>query len=155
MLIGLSKCHSKVGTFTNLVRQAVNVCSEEEILKRELSYLEKVFVGINQYPHKVVKDVILKEFNRKKVNDIGFSCNEERNNTKQQEMQTTVQMSLPYVGIKGEIIVKRFKKDLRKKINIKRQVTYKAKKLASKFHVKDEIKLSNKHNNPGPLIHPL
>ena len=43
-----------------------------------------------------MKGVILKD--RKEVS---FSCNEERNNTQQQEMQTTVQMSLPYVGIKG------------------------------------------------------
>ena len=50
------------------------------------------------------------------------------------------------VGIKGENTVKRSKKDIRKKINIKTQVTYKAKKLASKYHVEDEIKLSNKHN---------
>ena len=57
-------------------------------------------------------------------------------------------MSLPYAGIKGEKIVKRLKKDIGKKINIKTQVTYyKAKKLASKLPVKDEIKLSSKHNN--------
>ena len=54
----------KVGTFTNLVRRAVNICSDEEILKTELLHLEKVFLGINQYPHKVVKDVISKELNR-------------------------------------------------------------------------------------------
>ena len=41
---------------------------------------------------------------------------------------------------------KRLKKYIGKKINIKAQVTYKAKKLVLKFHVQDEIKLSNKHD---------
>ena len=66
-----------------------------------------------------MKDVILKELNRKKINDTDFSCNEERNNTQQQELETTLQTSLPYAGIKGEKIVKRLKKDIGKKINIK------------------------------------
>ena len=57
-------------------------------------------------------------------------------------------MSLPYTGIKGENIVKILKKDIRKEINIKTQVTYKVKKLALKFHVKDVIKFSNKITSP-------
>ena len=74
----------------------------------ELLCLEKVFLGINQYPHKVVKDVILKELTRKKVNDIGFCCNED--NIQQQDLQTTVQMSLPCAGIKGEKIEEIYRK---------------------------------------------
>ena len=79
-----------------IVRRAVNICSDEDIMKTELLYLEKVFLGINQYPCKVVKDVILKELNRKKVNGIGFSCNEERNNSQQQELLTTVRVATPF-----------------------------------------------------------
>ena len=59
----------KVGTFTNLVRRAIGICSNEELLKMKLKHLETVFVEINQYPYKVVKDVISKELNSENVND--------------------------------------------------------------------------------------
>ena len=128
------------------MRRALNICSDEEILKTELLHLEKVFLGINQYPHKVVKDVISKELDRMKINDISSHSNKDSNETNQQEMPTTVSMSLPYAGIKGENIVRKLKKDIMKKIDIKPQITYKAKKLASKFQIKDNIKFEHKHN---------
>ena len=136
----------KVGTFTNLVRRAVDICSNDTLLETELKYLEKVFLDINQYPYKVVKEVISKERNRRNVNVVNSSNNVESNEVQQQEMTSIVSMNLPYAGFKGENIINKLKKDLRKKVNIKTQVTYKAKKLGSKFLVKDEIKFANKHN---------
>ena len=57
-------------------------------------------------------------------------------------------MTLPYVGNKGEKLVKKLKQDLKSKlpVTVKTQITYRATKLGSAFQIKDQTKLTHRHN---------
>ena len=132
----------KISTLRCLVKRAFMISSKEEFLKEELDHLKKVFTEYNQYPEKVVQDIIQEETT--KQNTIHL------NNTKQKEEEEekeTVTLCLPYVGEDGAKIVKKMKEEL-KKANDKMviRVVYDAKKLGSKFKVKDETQAEHQHN---------
>ena len=96
----------KISTLRCLVKRAFMISSKEEFLKEELDHLKKVFTEYNQYPEKVVQDIIQEETT--KQNTIHL------NNTKQKEEEEekeTVTLCLPYVGEDG---AKKSKKDERR-----------------------------------------
>ena len=51
----------KISTLKCLVKRAFMICSKEEFLQEELAHLRKVFTKFNQYPEKVVQDIIQEE----------------------------------------------------------------------------------------------
>ena len=57
-------------------------------------------------------------------------------------------MTLPYVGNKGEKLVKKLKQDLKSKlpVTVKTQITYRATKLGSAFQIKEQTKRTHRHN---------
>ena len=131
----------KVGTFTNLVRRAVTICSTEQLLMKDLDHLKHVFVKLNQYPSKLIDNIIKKELTNKdkgKANEIDDKVTDD----------ILVSMTLPYVGNKGEKLVKKLKQDLKSKlpVTVKTQITYRATKLGSAFQIKDQTKLTHGHN---------
>ena len=52
----------KRGTLKTLVERAFVICSTDQLLERELKYLEKVFHEKNNYPKYVVKQILDKAF---------------------------------------------------------------------------------------------
>ena len=75
------------------------------------------------------------------------SRNRKDNKLRRQD-NTYLTLNLPYNGQKGQSIIKKFKKDLDKKLGekVKLRVTYKSTKLMSKFQIKDKTKIDHLHN---------
>ena len=48
----------KIGTLKNLVKRSIVICSDQHLLQKNLDYLIKVFVKINDYSSKTVKNII-------------------------------------------------------------------------------------------------
>ena len=111
-------------------------------MEKELQHLKKVFVEYNNYPIKLIENIIENE-------------TKERRNQQQsdemivnsQEETETVTLYLPYAGNKGEQILKKMKKRIEKySKKTKIHIVYTAKKLGSKFPVKDKTKIKHMHN---------
>ena len=111
------------------------------LLEKELSYLRNIFCKINNYPFKLVNDIIKKEI--EKVNNVTNIENE--NNT---ENKDKVQILLPYAGTQGDNLINKMNKQLKKHLpqDIKVITTYQGTKLSSRFSVKDKVTFEHKHN---------
>ena len=48
--------HWKIGTIKNLVKRSIIISSDKHLLQIKLDHLRKVFVEINNYPSKTVKN---------------------------------------------------------------------------------------------------
>ena len=48
----------KWGTLKTLTKRAYHVCSNQELLQKELNYIEKAFCANNNYPNLVIKNVL-------------------------------------------------------------------------------------------------
>ena len=48
----------KWGTLKSLTKRTYDICSTQELLKKELNYIEKVFLVDNKYPNWVIKKVL-------------------------------------------------------------------------------------------------
>ena len=133
----------KIGTLKGLVTRAHTICSEKAALQREIDFLKNTFVKINGYPVKTVENVIRRSF-QGIDNAAVVSGNQVPNNL---EIKT-VNMILPYAGIRGESIVHDLKKYVEKYLpkSVKPQISYKGKKLGTRFPIKDKIKPEHQSN---------
>ena len=127
-----------------MLRRAHLVCSEEEDLKEEISFLTTVFRDINGYPQRVINNC-LNKVRRKFLEpepepepepEQAPSTSEITTNEVPEKKQPYI--ILPYMGEKGDKILK----SLTRKIpdNVKPKVVYKGTKLATFFSAKDNIK---------------
>ena len=139
----------KIGTLKSLTRRAHIICSKEEFLEKEIKHLKTVFREENGFPSRVVSKTIAM-VKRK------FEQNEE---TEEVESTTTIQeegrkdevtpfICLQYNGKDGEIIVSKFRKELRSLLpmNVIPRFTYKGKKIGSFFRIKDPVPLEHETN---------
>ena len=137
----------KTSTVRSLVKRAFKICSNDISLNTELNHLETVFSNNNDYPKKVIQNIIKSEREKTKTNDEP-NANDDTNNT--ETPPTTVTLSLPYAGHKGETIINKMKKHIYNTIQntntTKIQIIYNTKKLCSKFPIKDQTKEEHKHN---------
>ena len=147
----------KIGTLKGLVRRAFVLCSTVEARNREISFLKKVFRGVNRYPSRVVTSTIL-EVERKFQQDT-TEASESESDVDQQgtdgplEAQDPVIVSkpiinLPYKGKDGEQIIRKFKAALNHALpeTVKPQVVYTGKKISTFFQVKDPVPLEHDSN---------
>ena len=133
----------KISTLRCLVKRAFMISSTDEYLQEELTHLKKVFTGYNEYPMKVVEEVIQDETAKQETKNEAEKQDEE----KQENEGETVTLCLPYVGDGGTQIMKKMKSDLRKaNEKMKVRIVYDAKKLGSRFKVKDQTKTQHQHN---------
>lgn len=135
----------KVSTLKCLIKRAIMICSTETALQNELTHIKFVFTTYNQYPPKLINEIISKEI---KATRSTLTDNEKK--TEKDESQI-ITLSLPYVGDKGVNIVTKMKKNIssaikesKEKVDIR--VTYKAKKLGAQFSVKDKEKVQHLQN---------
>ena len=135
----------KTSTLKLLVRRAHKISTQDYLLQMELDHLEKTFVEINNFPPKVVQRV----FRQVKEEMRNFeSASENENDFEQTNQEKVVHVTLPYAGKVGENMIKEISKELKKLKHhkIKPRFAYKAKRLASKFNLKDKVDKKHQHN---------
>ena len=135
----------KCGTLKTLTKRAYDVCSTQELLQKELNYIEKVFRVDNKYPNWVIKKV----FQQAKQKQ------QQQQQQKHHQQQITVDAAgenhfllLPYKGEKGEHLIKFMKRIISKLLppEIKTQLAYTGKKLSTCFNVKDQSNFDHQHD---------
>ena len=138
----------KKGTLKMLINRAYKVCSNDELLQKELNHLSKAFHEVNDYPMWIIKQQLndAREIHLSKMKEdknIVPSENEEP-----QEEQKSHMILLPYRGTKGEHIIRGMTKEINRSLpsNVNTRVTYKGTKLSQKFKVKDKTEFKHSHN---------
>ena len=69
----------KRGTLKTLVERAYVICSIDQLLERELKYLEKVFHETNNYPKNVLKQILHKAFEEHSHKNAIYTALDEEN----------------------------------------------------------------------------
>ena len=132
-----------------LFQRAFLVCSTNKALKKEISYLKRVFIKTNGYPSKIVNNT-LHEVRQKYSKDeqSNDSIETTDNHSDKEELELKPFICLPYRGCAGEKLIKGFKKELREILpqNFKPRFTYKGTKLGSFFSVKDKVEKIHQTN---------
>ena len=128
--------------------------SNTESLNSELEHIKNTFSDKNDYPLKLVEEIIKNERNyqqqKLQQSEISDDAHEEIANS-EIEKPATLTLNLPYAGDKGEKLISKVKKYVcntvnknKKKVSV--NAIYKAKRLGSKFNIKDPIKFEHQHN---------
>ena len=140
----------KVATLKSLVKRAVMVSSTSRAMEKEIEHLKKVFMGFNDYPEKLVNNIIENELQKtRETEEVEVeTANEDATN---ETTNVTATLSLPYAGAQGEQIMRKLKKtidNIGRKPNEERniRIIYKAKRLGTKFPVKDRTPKEHLHN---------
>ena len=135
------------GTLKTLVERAYVICSTDQLLERELKYLEKVFHEKNNYYKYIAEQILDKAFEEHCHKNTTNTTLDEQNET---EHTTEIKHMLvfPYQSKKGDFIIRSMKKRFRNLVPqcIIPKVVFKGSKLSSKFQVKDRTMIS--HNCP-------
>ena len=85
-----------------MIKRAYMICSNEEVLKKELDHLRNVFTGINNYPQKLVEATM-----KRIKEEISAPQTTENNiNDDQESTPTTLMIKVPFAGDKGEGLLK-------------------------------------------------
>ena len=95
----------KRGTLKVLINRANTLCSTDYHLKEELRYLEKVFVGRNNYPRWLVKQMmkkVLDEQTNRNVPNVTINLPNEDSH----RFIKPPWISVPYKGKKGENVIR-------------------------------------------------
>ena len=143
----------KIGTLKGLFRRAFLVCSNKNNLDNEIRHLKTVFKNLNEYPNKVVYKTMIdvkKKIEREK------SCEQDIINPdidNQVAQETSIQevhpyMTLPYKGLEGHNLVKKFKSQIGRFMpnKVKPRVTFKGKRVNGLFPLKDSVKIEHQSN---------
>ena len=102
----------KRGTLKAFIERAYVICSTDQLLERELKYLEKVFHEKNNYPKYIVKQILDKAFEQKSRENATNTTLDEQNETEHPSEKKHM-LVLPYQGEKGDFIIKSMKKRFR------------------------------------------
>ena len=131
----------KQGTLKTLTKIDYDVCSNQELLQKELNYIERVFRVNNNYPNWVIKNVLHQPKQQEQQ--------QHQQQQQQQQQQITADAAgknhfslLPYKDEKGEHLIKPTKIGISKLLRpeIKTQVAYTGKSTC--FNVKDQSKFN-------------
>ena len=86
----------KIDTLKNLVKRSIIICSDQDLFQKEVDYLRKVFVKINDYLTITLKNIIENELQKENVNTTN---NSQTNTTDNNE--TKLKLFLPFSGKQG------------------------------------------------------
>ena len=136
----------KIGTLEGMIRRAYMICSEEEDLKSELSFITDTFHTINGYPLRVIRrsqEKMKEKFTLR--NDLAEQEpeqemeNEQRTNDEETENEEKMQpyMIVPYAGKQGEKIMSKITKKIPE--SVRPRIVYNGTKLSTFFSVKDKV----------------
>ena len=101
----------KRGTLKTLVERAYVIFATDQLLERELKYLEKLFYKKNNYPEYVVKQILDKAFEEHSHKNVIYTTLDEQNEAEHTTGKKHM-LVLPYQGKKGDFIIKSMKRDL-------------------------------------------
>ena len=144
---GFAPATWKRGTLKTLVERAYVMCSIDQLLERELKYLEKVFHEKNnclKYIVKQILDKVFEEHSRKKATNTTLDeQNETEYTTEKKHM-----LVLPYQGKRRDFIIKSIKKRFKNLLPqcIVPKIVFKGSKLSWKFQVEDRTIFSHNHD---------
>ena len=153
----------KIGTLKGLIRRAFIICSNEEFREKEITFLKNVFVTFNGFPSKLVNKVVNevrnkmteKKHSSAETNSVTISpivtvnpCVSDPPIIKEKKEIYNPYICLPYKGLQGEGIIRKFKSTLTKSLpsNVKPRIVFKGKKLGSCFRIKDKVPLEHETN---------
>ena len=127
----------KIGILRNLIKRAK---SSELLLRNEISYLRNIFTEYNDFPLKVVYNIIDQE--------LSPLVQQETTKPENKETQQTLQLMIPYSGNQGRKLLSKMKKQLKKTLpeDVNTMISYKSTKLSTKFPVKDKTDFQHKNN---------
>ena len=122
------------------------ICSIDQLLERELKYLEKVYEK-NNYPKYIVKQILDKAFEEHSRKNATNTTLDEQNET-EHTTEKKHMLVLPYQGKKGDFIIKSMKKTFRNLLPlcIVPKLVFTGSKLSSKFQVKDKTIFNHNHD---------
>ena len=124
-----------------LIKRDVILCST--LVQEELDHLKHTYININNYPAKVVEDIITEEKER-------FVSGNGEQNTKVDHNPdiSQVQIILPYAGKRGNQMISKMKKIVKDKLprNGNVRVSFTSRKLGTWFPVKDRTKFGHNFN---------
>ena len=102
----------KRGTVKTIALRAYVICSTDQLLERELKYLEKVFHEKNNYPKYVVKQILDKAFEEHSHKNAIYTTLDEQNEA-EHTTEKKHMLVLSYQGKKGDFIIGSMKKRFR------------------------------------------
>ena len=143
----------KIGTLKGLFRRAFVVCSAKRSLEKEIIFLQNVFTKVNGYPSRVVNKTLW-EMRKTISREKELEVNSDRENIvnvdppkeKEKENEVFHHLCLPYKGVEGENVMKKFNSYLNGILpkNVKPRIIYKGKKIGSFFTLKDQVSKDHK-----------
>ena len=130
----------KISTLRNLIKRAKSINSSELLLRNEISYLRHIFTEYNDFPLKVVNNIIDQELSQ--------PGQQETTKHQSKETQQTLPLMVPYSGNHGHKLRSKMKKQLNKRLpeDVNTMISYKSIKLSTKFPVKDKTDFQHKNN---------
>ena len=130
----------KIGTLRNLTKRAKSISSSELLLRNEISYLRHIFTEYNDFPLKIVNNVINQELSQ--------IVQQETTKPQSKETQQTLWLMVPYSGKQGHKLISKMKKHLKKTLpeDVNKMISYENTKLSTKFPVKDKTDFHHKDN---------
>ena len=137
----------KIATLKCLVKRAFMISSKEEYLQKELEHLKRVFCEYNDYPERLVDNIVNNEKETQNLN----KAEQLEDDNEPIDKSDNVTLCLPYAGEKGEQLVKKMKKNITQVLkkgnkDTKIRIVFNSKKLGSKFPVKDKTEAKHLHN---------
>ena len=144
---GFAPATWKGGTLKTLVERAYVICSANQLLERELKYLENLFHEKNNCLKYIVKQILDKAFeehSRKKATNTTL----DQQNETEYKTEKKHLLILPYQGKSGDVIIKSMKKRFRNLLPrcIVPKIVFKGSKLSWKFQVEDRTIFSHNHD---------
>ena len=142
----------KIATLKSLIKRAFLISSKAESLKAELIYLKNTFCEKNDYPERMVEQIIENEQkSQQTVQTAQESQNEQETSTDTEEKSVALSLNLPYAGEKGEKLISKLQRKISKVVNKAKKLVsvnavYRAKRLGGSFNIKDKIKFEHQHN---------
>ena len=143
-------------TLKNLIKRSFFISSTTTSLDSELDHIKKVFSELNDYPPKLVEEIIKNErsYQQEQLHQAtstdGAAADEEARPS-EEEKPVTITLNLPYAGDTGEKLISKVKNYVSNTVNkVKMKVSvcavYNATRLGSSFNIKDEINFEHQHN---------
>ena len=134
-----------------LLFRAHTICSNKELLDKEVKHLKHVFIKINGFPSWVVSQVIHRVEKEVSTTQINWSIiNLERLNVKQHKI------ILPCKGKKGEHTLRNVKRHITKLLAEQEEVAlvFTGTKLGTKFNITDKISKEDQHDLTYSVVCP-
>ena len=130
----------KIGTLRNLTKRAKSISYFQLLLRNEIGYLRYIFTEYNDFPLKVVNNIIDQELSQ--------SVQQETVKPHSKETQQTLQLMVPYSGNLGHKLLSKMKNQLKKTLphDVNTRISYKSAKVSNKFPVKDKTDFQHKNN---------